>query len=75
MAGFFGDLVGPGVQEGLTASPQLVPGVSQVAQRKQITLDPQPDDDPGRDRAQVGMAPKLLARMDVGDVHFDQRRP
>ena len=45
----------------------------EVAQRQQIALHAEPDDDAGGHRAQVGLVPKLLAGMHIRDVHFDQR--
>ncbi len=45
----------------------------QVAQRQEVALNTESDDDAGGHRAQVGMVPKLLSGMHVGDVQFDQR--
>ncbi|EUA34807.1 hypothetical protein I552_5596 [Mycobacterium xenopi 3993] len=45
----------------------------QVAQGEQIALHAEPDDHPGGDRAQVGVVPKVLARIHIGDVHLDER--
>ncbi len=45
----------------------------QVAQCQQVALNTESDDDAGGHRAQVGVVPKLLSGMHVGDVQFDQR--
>ena len=47
----------------------------QVAQRQQVALHTETDDDAGGHRAQIGVVPKLLPGMHIGDVHFDQRGP
>src|SRR6478672_1970294 len=54
--------------------PEALVLACEVPQREQIALDAEADDHAGGDRTQVGVMPKFLARMDVGDVHLDQRR-
>ena len=49
------------------------PARARIAQREQVALYAEPDDDAGGDRTQVGVVPKLFPGMHIGDVHFDQR--
>jgi hypothetical protein len=45
----------------------------QILQRESVAADAQAADDARRDRRYHGVVPELLARVDVGDVHFDER--
>jgi hypothetical protein len=47
--------------------------LSQVLQRQPVPVDAQPADDPGGDGRDDRVVPELLPRVDVGDVHFDER--
>jgi hypothetical protein len=44
-----------------------------VMQRETVPVDPEPADDAGGDGGHDRVVPELLARVDVGDVHLDQR--
>jgi hypothetical protein len=44
-----------------------------VVQGEPVPVDAEPADDPGGDRGHDGVAPELLPRVDVGDVHLDER--
>lgn len=57
---------------GLTGRGSAVGG--QVPQCQQVALHPESDDHAGGHRADVGMVPKFLPRVHIGDVHLDQRR-
>jgi len=46
---------------------------SQVLQREPVPVDAQPADDPGGDGGDHREVPELLPRVDVGDVHLDER--
>jgi hypothetical protein len=44
-----------------------------VTQRETVPVDPESTDDAGGDGGHDRVVPELLTRMDVGDVHLDQR--
>src|SRR5207248_7799645 len=64
--GFAEALVGLGIGSAVLA-------LGQVLQRQPVPVDAQPADDPGRDGGDHRMVPELLPRVDVGDVHLDER--
>ncbi len=47
--------------------------LSQVRKRQPVPVDAEPADDPGRDGGDDRVVPELLPRVDVGDVHLDER--
>ncbi len=44
-----------------------------MVQRETVPVDPEPADDAGGDGGHDRVVPELLTRVDVGDVHLDQR--
>jgi len=46
----------------------------QMLQREPVTVDAEPADDAGGDRGDNGMVPKRFTRVDVRNVHLDERR-
>lgn len=50
-----------------------VAAVRQVVQREPVTVDAESTDDSGGDRGNDRVVPKRFTRVDVRDVHFDQR--
>jgi alpha-1,6-mannosyltransferase len=59
-------LVGVGIGSAVLA-------LGQVLQRQPVPVDAQPADDSGGDGGDDRVVPELLPRVDVGDVHLDER--
>src|SRR5690242_3192283 len=53
--------------------PAGLPTAGDVLQREPVAVHAEPADHPGRHGRHYRTVPELLARVDVGDVHLDQR--